>query len=141
MIGEICAELKNFFSDEGKRRFGEFSISGGTLSDVDFLQNGQYFRVVGSIFNDGVHKWPVDGLIDETFDGAIWPMAVPPDVVQLAADIEEWSKSDAAKPSPYESESFGGYTYTRAKNAKGSAVTWKDEFSSRLDKHRRIRVL
>lgn len=139
MLTEICAEIRNYFVRE--IHHGTFSISNGAIEPLDFLQEGQYFRIVGSVFNDGVYQYPNAELTDETFDGAIWAMGVPPSLIALASEIEEWTKSDAAKPSPYTSESFGGYSYTRATNAKGQAVTWQDAFSSRLNKYRRMNVL
>ena len=139
MLTEICAEIRNYFVRE--IHHGTFSISGKAIEPLDFLQEGQYFRIVGSVFNDGVYQYPDAELTDETFDGVIWAMGVPPSLIALASEIEEWTKSDAAKLSPYTSESFGGYSYTRATNAKGQAVTWQDAFSSRLNKYRRINVL
>lgn len=44
---------------------------------LPFLQEGQYFRVVGSVFNDGLYQYPTKDMIDEIFDGAVWALAVP----------------------------------------------------------------
>jgi hypothetical protein len=68
-------------------------------------------------------------------------MAVPKDVIDLAKDIEEYNKSEQAKPSAFTSESFGGYSYSKATDSNGVAVTWKAVFASRLNKYRRISVL
>lgn len=140
MLSELCAELNNYFVKD--IHHGTFTISGGVLGPLDFLQNGQYFRIVGSVFNDGVYQYGAEGIafLDETFDGSIWSMAVPPDFIALAHEIEKWQQSDAAKPSAYTSESFGGYSYTRATNSQGMAVTWKDAFSSRLNKWRKLGI-
>lgn len=135
-LTNLCAELRNYF--ETKKRFGTFTISGGSISPSDFLQDGQYFRIVGSVFNDGVHRHPAHDLTDETFDGAVWAMAVPPAVIDLAAEIEEYNKSDAGKVSPFTSESFGGYTYTKATDANGAPIGWKKAFASRLNKYRKL---
>lgn len=141
MLSEICAEIKNYFQKE--IHHGTFAISGGVIEPLPFLQNGQYFRIVGSVFNDGVHQYGIQGVAftDETFDGSIWAMAVPAEMISLSAEIKNWTESEAAKPSPYTSESFGGYSYTKATNSKGMAVTWRDYFSSRLNKYRKIRVI
>ena len=141
MLTELCAELRNYFEVPNGRHFGTFTISGGSIAPLDFLQEGQYFRIVGSVFNDGVYQYPTAELTDETFTGAIWAMAPPPSFIALCAEIKGWTESDAAKPSPYTSESFGGYSYTKATNSKGQAVTWQDTFSSRLNKYRKISVL
>ena len=135
-LTNLCAELRNYF--ETKKRFGTFTISGGSISPSDFLQDGQYYRIVGSVFNDGVHRHPAHDLTDETFDGAVWAMAVPPAVVDLATEIEEYNKSDVGKPSPYISENFGGYGYTKATDANGTPIGWQKAFASRLNKWRKL---
>lgn len=146
MLTELCAELKNYFlrDREADIHYGEYTISGGSI-DLPFLLNGQYFRIVGSVLNDGVYQYPVDGLTDEEFSGAVWAMAVPPSVIALAADIEAWNAKNAeALASPYTSESFGGYSYTKASGASSGgsgAFTWRDQFASRLAKWRRLSVL
>ena len=116
MLTEICAEIRNYFEVPNGRHFGTFTISGGSIAPLDFLQEGQYFRIIGSVFNDGVHKYGEANLTDEKFDGAVWAMAVPPAVVDLSEKIKAYNDSDAGKASPYTSESFGGYSYTKATN-------------------------
>ena len=145
MLTELCAELKNYFLRDRNAdiHYGEYTISGGSI-DLPFLLDGQYFRIVGSVLNDGVYQYPADGLTDEEFTGAVWAMAVPPSVVALAADIEEWNAKNAETlASPYTSESFGGYSYTKASgnSESGGAYSWKDQFASRLSKWRRLSVL
>ena len=135
-LTNLCAELRNYF--ETKKRFGTFTISDCSISPSDFLQDGQYYRIVGSVFNDGVHRHPAHDLTDETFDGAVWAMAVPPAVVDLATEIEEYNKSDVGKPSPYISENFGGYGYTKATDANGTPIGWQKAFASRLNKWRKL---
>lgn len=139
MLTEICAEIKNYFQKDIRQ--GTFVISGGMIEPLEFLQENQYFRIVGSTFNDGVYQYPVSNLTDEIFSGAVWAMGPPPAFIALTAEIEEWTKSDVAKSSPYSSESFGGYSYTRATNAKGNAVTWQDVFATRLNQYRKVSVL
>jgi hypothetical protein len=138
MLTEICAELRNWFEVPNGRHFGTFEISGGSIAPLDFLQEGQYFRIIGSVFNDGVHRYPSDNLTDEVFSGAVWAMAVPPGFIALSAEIEEYNKSDAVKASPYVSESFGGYAYTKATDGNGAPIGWKTTFSSRLSKWRKL---
>ena len=146
MLTELCAELKNYFlrDREADIHYGSYTISGGSIV-LPFLLTGQYFRIVGSVLNDGVYEYPAVGLTDETFAGAVWAMAVPPTVIALADDIEAWNAKNAdALASPYTSESFGGYSYTKASGASssgGGAYSWKDQFASRLAKYRRLSVL
>lgn len=143
---ELCQELRNWFIMERHR--GRYQIVGGTLT-ADFLQDGQYYRIIGSIFNDGVHIYgsPAELLRDETFDGEVWGMAVPPAVIELADRIKEWRdkymSSDSPFLSPYSSESFGGYSYTKGSNLSSvtsgnSATGWKATFASELNKWRKI---
>ena len=141
MLTELCAETRNYFLVPDGIHKGKFTISGGTISLSDFLKEGQYFRIVGSTFNDGVHRYPAVGLVDESFAGAVWAMAVPPAAVALAAEIKNFCESKSAKPSPYTSESFGGYSYTKATDENGAAITWHKVFAKQLNRYRRISVL
>lgn len=145
MLSELCKELNNWF--DYSRKFGTFTISDGQLQ-VDFLQENQYYRIVGSVFNDGVYQYttaPNSGvsplpLYNETFEGAVWLMAVPPDVLTLAGEIETWiGKYNEASTSPYQSESFGGYSYTKASSGDGgNGATWQSQFRSRLNQWRKL---
>ena len=138
MLTELCAELRNYFEVPNGRHFGTFTISGGSIAPLDFLQEGQYFRIVGSVFNDGVYQYPATSLTDEVFEGAVWAMAVPPTLVALAAEIKAYNDSDAGKPSPFTAESFGGYSYTKATDANGAPIGWQKAFASRLAKWRKL---
>lgn len=142
MLEQILAYIHNYFVKEVHS--GKFAIDSGRLSDVDFLLDGQYFMVVGSVFNDGVHKYPEDVLVDEEFSGEIRAMAVPPAVIALSEEISEWcEKYGSAMNSPYSSESFGGYSYTKAQGSGGSGngaspSSWQSVFRSRLNQWRKI---
>ena len=138
MITEICAEIRNYFEVPNGKHFGTFTISGGSIAPLDFLQEGQYFRIVGSVFNDGVYQYPAAYLMDEVFNGAVWAMALPPSIIALAAEIKAYNDSDAGKVSPYTSESFGGYSYTKATDANGAPIGWQKAFASRLNKWRKL---
>lgn len=143
---ELCQEIKNFFVQPDKDiHTGTFTISGGQISDVDFLLDGQYFRIVGSVLNDGVYKHPASSLESEEFTGAVWAMRVPPAIIALAAEIDAWVEANtAALSSPYQSESFGGYSYTLKSGGASSGtsgVTWQSQFANRLNKWRRLSVL
>ena len=135
-LTNLCAELRNYF--ETKKRFGTFTISGGSISPSDFLQDGQYFRIVGSVFNDGVYRYPAHDLVDETFKGAVWAMAVPPAVIELLQKIQEFEVADANAPTAYISESFGGYSYTKATDENGLPAGWRSVFRGELNKWRKL---
>ena len=136
MLDEILAEIRNYFVV--KVHSGDFEVIGGKLSPLDFLQNGQYFKIHGSIFNDGVYRYPESGLVDETFSGEIWALAVPPTLIALVADIEDYEKKAKENVSPFASESFGGYSYTKATDGNGSPLTWKTVFAKKLNRWRKI---
>ena len=145
MLTEICQELRNWFDRDLPKWYGKITISDGQIQKVD-LQSGQYFRIVGSLFNDGVHKLGdnVHPLVDESFNGSVWSMAIPPAVVSLADEISAWvDKYAETVSSPYTSESFGGYTYSKASGASSgggnpAGVGWEDVFKSRLNRWRKI---
>lgn len=137
MLEQVLGELHNWFVREIVE--GDFTISGGRLllPDGPALLDGQYLRVVGSVLNDGLHRWPAAGLVDETFRGEVWALAVPQEVVDLAGAIDDWDAKNA--PGPYVSESFGGYSYTRATNgATGQAAGWRDRFRQELNRWRKV---
>ena len=70
MLTELCAEVKNYFIQE--IFFDTYEIKGGKIAPLDFLQNNQYFRIVGSVFNDGVYQNTAYlTLTDEIFSGAV----------------------------------------------------------------------
>ena len=151
MLTEVCQYLRNYFDRE--RIFGKFLVSNGEIKTSEGVAlpilEGQYFRVVGSIFNDGVHKYGdlTDILKDEPeFAGAVWTMAIPPQFLELVADIEKWvADNGTAINSPYQSESFGGYSYSlRSGTSQGGesgttgGVSWEGQFSARLNPWRKI---
>ena len=131
----LCKELNNWFDID--RKFGIFTIENGKLTDDVELQENQYFRIVGSVFNDGVYKNDSEiELIDESFDGAIWAMAIPPEVIALCKKITAWeAQYGDAILSPYTSESFGGYSYSRGSNSNGGNALngFREVFASDLN--------
>lgn len=148
MIGEICAEIKNYFVYKNDIHIGDWVISNGQISPILDLPT-DYIRIVGSRLNDGVHKVSDLNLVDESFHGGIWIMSPPADFIKLVEEIEGWQekngKSDSAAMSPFQSESFGGYSYSKASggSSSGSSIvpTWQSVYASRLNRYRRIRVL
>ena len=113
-------------------QFRKFTIEGGKIAPSDFLKEKDYYRIIGSKHNDGLYQYPNSDLTDEVFDGAVWVMQIPPAVITLAQDIEKYAQSDAGKQSAYISESFGGYSYTKATNSKGVPLSWKRMFEDEL---------
>lgn len=148
MIEQVCAFIHNFFY--GDRYAGTFTITGGVLN-VPGLVNGQYFRICGSRFNDGVYIYPATPepgkpqiLTDETFDGVIWDMRPPKSFLALVSDISDWNeKYGEAVSGPYQSESFNGYSYS-LKGTTGNgqqdanAAGWQGVFRARLNEWRKL---
>ena len=136
MLTEILAYLRNDFVVETHE--DTFEIVGGVLP-LGFLQKGQYFRIIGSVFNDGVYCYTEDlTLTDETFMGKVEALAIPPDLLMLADEIMAYMQSDEAKPTALTSESFGGYSYTKATESSGAAASWQTVFAARLRRWRKI---
>ena len=140
ILSELCQELKNWFCDiEKDVHTGTFTIESGVLP-LPFVSEGQYFRIVGSVFNDGVHQYGTGQLQDETFTGAIWAMRIPPSVIALAEEIDAWiEKNGDVVSSPYQSESWGGYAYTlKSGGGESSSVSWQSVFAGRLNRWRKL---
>lgn len=138
MLEQILRHLNNWFLVDIHE--GEFAVEGGGIA-LPFLQNGQYFRVVGSVFNDGLYRYPAAEMQNETFTGAIWALAVPKEVLQLTEEIAAWQKKNGdAAASPFTSESFGGYSYSKGSvnSSESGAVSWQSVFKTRLNDWRRI---
>ena len=55
MLEQVLRHLNNWFVVDVHD--GSFVVDGGGIT-LPFLQDGQYFRVVGSVFNDGVYQYP-----------------------------------------------------------------------------------
>lgn len=151
MLTELCQELRNWFDRNQPKWYGDFTIENGALvlNDDMSLKDGQYFRIVGSALNDGVYQYKQEEeneLTDEIFTGAVWAMAVPPSVVALSAEIDEWIAKyggvDSYNMSPFQSESFGGYTYSKASGGSsggsGTGLFWQDAFKNKLNRWRKI---
>ena len=139
MLEQVLMNIRRWSPVEGGIHSGTFTIKDGGVT-LPFLADGQYFRICGSVFNDGLHQYPATDLVDEEFSGAIWALAIPPAVVDLADEIGAWQeKNGEASASPYQSESFGGYSYSKATDgASGGAVTWQSAFKKQLSAWRKI---
>ena len=147
MLEQICDFIHNYF--ERDRIEGTFTISGGAIA-LPLLLHGQRFRILGSLLNDGIYTYTdqhilaSDGetyadLQDETFTGAIVAMAVPRGLLNLAQEIKTWCEKNAETlNSPYNSEAFGGYSYSKSGSSTGGAYTWQDQFKARLNAYRKI---
>lgn len=149
MLTEVCLYLKNWFDWSLPKYYGKFNIENGQLlfkgQPIDVKEN-QYYRIINSVFNDGVHKRGSETLEDEVFTGAVWLMAVPKDLLAIVDEISAWQAKygavNSVNMSPFSSESFGGYSYTKASGGgsanSGSVPTWQSIFKDRLWRYKKI---
>lgn len=133
--------------------FGRASISatGCTIADgalpasiASSMVEGAWYRIEGSLLNDGLHKHPADDLQDETFDGTITMLAIPKALLLVVEDIGAWQTANGETvDGPYASESFGGYSYTLRSDGSsgaggGGLSGWRLAFRDRLNPWRKI---
>lgn len=147
MLEQVLRYINNRFDADAKgkaygSRSGTFAVEDGTL-EIDGLIQGQYFWVEGSRLNDGLHLYPDTDMQDETFDGRIVFLAIPKSVLGIVSEIESWNAANAGVvDSPLQSESFGGYTYTRASGGtqgnETPSAAWQLQFGSRLRPYRKL---
>lgn len=147
MLTEICAEIKNYFAYRNDRHVGKFAIEGGTIVGMEFPTD--YFAIFGSRHNNGVHQISKPDLVDEEFTGAVWIMSPPKAFLDLAGEIAAWQQAygatDSAALSPFYSESFGGYSYTKSAGSTSSAgnsavASWQAAYADRLKLYRKVRL-
>lgn len=150
MLTEVCDFVHNYFEHE--IHHGTFSIVNGNIDLTGLVKNGQRFRILGSALNDGIYTYydesalynddddALADLMDETFTGAIVAMAIPKAFLKIVSEITEWqNKNSQVVESPYTSESWGGYSYTKAGSGSGGGVlSWRDVFKQKLNAYRRI---
>lgn len=143
-LSAILSEIKNYFDDNTEHFHGAFTIENGMFTDTDFLEaikENQYFKIYGSVFNDGVYKFNSDlTLNDEIFVGSVVLMAIPQEVVDLAEQVKSFNqKYGEIVNSPYNSESFGGYSYNKSSgNSRNANPTWQSVFANQLKRWRKI---
>ena len=136
MLEAVLTHLHNWFPVRNGKHAGAFVIASGVLSPDIGLVSGQYYRIRGSVFNDGLHR--VDGgeaLTDEAFTGEVWALCIPKSVQELAEEIAAWRESNPETDKT--SESFGGYSYSRAQSTSGGVGGWQAAFAGRLNAWRR----
>lgn len=146
ILEQVLYHIHNWFVyDETSDRF---VIRDGSLPASVSIPDGAWYRIQGSLLNDGLHRHPADDLTDETFDGTVTTCAIPKALLDVVEDIEDWLEHYAIargklQDSPYASESFGGYSYSirsdlTASNGSGGLTGWQAEFASRLNPFRKI---
>lgn len=136
---ELLVYLRNFFPGLHWQFTGE-EITGNRIV-IPGLENGDYYLIEGSRRNNGIHVYGDADLRNETYTGIVTEICVPPEVLAILEEINTWQEKNAeAVQSPYQSESFGGYSYTKASSLSGSgeSTSWKTVFAPRLRIWRKI---
>lgn len=149
MLAEVCGYLNNYFDVE--RHNGVISIQDGVVycdSKEITMTKGQHFALLRKNFVLGVYEYEKDELKDRVFEGKVWIMDLPDDFVSLVAEITAWQTkyggAGSGAMSPFNSESFGGYSYSKSSgssNSNKSAVAWQDAYGSRLAKYKKVSLL
>ena len=145
MLYQVLTHVRNFFVAANGTHEGVFTLrdneiyidNAGVQQPITFLQEGQYYLVQGSVFNDGVFRYPSECRKAEKFTGTISALCIPQEVLDLSRDIEEW-QAKYGDPTPYMQESFGGYSYTKATQGSTGTATWKEAFRNRLHTWRKV---
>ena len=142
---DVFQYLRNWFDRNQPKYYGKFIIENGALVGDYKIATGQFYRIIGSALNDGVYIYGQDNLVDETFEGSLWLMAVPKDVRSLITEIDAWVEKyggvDSANMSPFQSESFGGYSYSKASGSSvssSSVPTWQSVYADRLGRYKKL---
>jgi hypothetical protein len=145
VLEEVLYHIHNWFVHEQYTVSG-CKVEGGVLPASIAIPQGAWYRVEGSLLNDGLHrKDEEDELEDETFSGKVSVLAIPKALLAVVEDIEEWKRLNRdAELSPYSSESFNGYRYqlkgagrydgTGAKTISG----WRSLFADALNPWRKM---
>jgi hypothetical protein len=131
--------LRNFFPGEKWQFFGEDITERRLL--LPGLENGDYYLIEGSRRNNGIHVYGNSDLRNETYSGIVTELCIPTDLLILLDEINDWQEKNAeALQSPYQSESFGGYSYTKASGSSGTgeSISWKTVFAHRLRTWRKL---
>ncbi len=137
-LTKVCDYINNYF--EREIHGDTYTVENNTLI-CPFLADGQYFRIKGSVFNDGIHQYPALDLKDETFTGEVWALAIPEHFIDIAMEIyntDAFISEYEATDGKYISESFGGYTYTLAVNTYDAAIKRRDELYKHLNRYRKV---
>ena len=141
-MNEVLRYLNNYFFKF--KETGSFAISENKLEGTrgNYI-TGQYILITGSTMNDRVVKVnniDLDGITlekanNEEFEGVIYSLNIPADVIELVERIKEFKENN--KPSDKASENFEGYSYSKA-SRNGNTVTWKDVFFEELKPYRQM---
>ena len=145
ILEQVLGSIHNWFTRDTLEVRG-CTISEGALPASVHVPEGAWYRIQGSLLNDGMHLRgdEDEGLVDETFDGVITTHDIPRALLAVAEEISQWQAKNGDKATgPYQSESFGGYSYSlggSSSTANGNVpVTgWQAAFAGRLRQWRKL---
>lgn len=141
MLLELLSELKNYFEVEKVK--GDFTLTSNSLllnSTVNKPQVGQYIYIRSTLNRAvckviGINKDTLSlqcennfQLVDDNVKQVSY-LAIPQQIISLSTQIEEFETKNIM--SPYTSESFGGWSGSRAQGRNGN-ITWQEAFSGKL---------
>lgn len=149
-LERVLSHIHNWFVRETfEVRNCEISGSVLPVSVTSKMIEGQWYRIEGSYLNDGLHLNPDTHLKNETFDAVVSLLAIPRPLLAVCEDIQAWisdySQARAKMAgNPYQSESFGGYSYSFRGDISGDASSgggpngWQAAFASELNAWRKM---
>ncbi len=142
MLGEILRHNKKYFNT--KQLIAEFEISDNAIDLKGEIvpKVGQYV-LIQSDLNFAVCKvlsstdttFVLEGTLVDDTTKSICLLSVPPSLVSLAVDIASFN--DANKGSALVSESFGGWSGTKA-TGKNGMLTWQEKYADSLKPYRGV---
>ena len=131
MLEELMRECRNWSCcAEWRSPWHIYTIKDGSVS-LPFLVLGQYFRIVGSVFNDGVYQYGAGWLDRMKRLTVLCGRCLCSACLYFSGseDVEAWrNKYESTANSPFQSESFAGYSYTKSSasgNSGGSVTGWQ----------------
>ncbi|MCD8174990.1 MAG: hypothetical protein LUD41_03470 [Phascolarctobacterium sp.] len=159
MLEQVLTYLNNWFVRYTYTGDVTVSEDGAVLAPseaADVLQPGRWYRILDSDFYDGVYQVPEEQSEkeepeeeaeeleeeeqSETLSCTLWALGVPAGLMRIVAEMEAWqAKYGDAASGPYQSESFGGYSYSKAgasSSGSGTATVWT-QFADALAPFRR----
>lgn len=145
MLEQVLGSIHNWFVRD-TLSVGECVIEDGELPASVPIPDGAWYKIEGSYLNDGMHlKGSADeGLVDETFSGTITVHVIPRPLLAIVEEICQYQEKHGASASgPYQSESFGGYSYTLKGNSMASGTNapstgWRAVFAGQLNQWRKL---
>jgi len=152
MLEQVLTYLNNWFVRYTYTGNVTVSEDGAVLAPSEaatVLQPGRWYRILDSDFHDGVYQVPEEQSEkeepeeeeqSETFSCTLWALGVPTGLMSTVAEMEAWqAKYGDVVSGPYQSESFGGYSYSKAgasSSSGGTATVWT-QFADTLAPYKR----